>query len=146
MDQSLITILKQKSEALYTVPPAATVTEAVKIMADGQVGAVLVMEQGHLRGLFTERDLMMRVVNAGLDPAATPIRDVMTTDIATVSPKLTVGEAMTLCTRKRMRHLPVFDGDTLLGVVSAGDLTKAAVDGQQHTIDDLYRYIYGEKG
>ena len=115
MDQSLITILKQKSEALYTVPPDASVAEAVKIMADGQVGAVMVMEHGHLRGLFTERDLMIRVVNAGLDPARTPIRD-------------------------------VFDGDTLLGVVSAGDLTKAAVDDQQHTIDDLYRYIYGEKG
>lgn len=142
MDQTLGSILKNKSEALYSVPSDASVAEAVKIMADARVGAILVMDKGELCGMFTERDLMTRVVNEGLEPAATPVGQVMTRDIATVSPGVTVGEAMSLCTRKRMRHLPVYEGDTLLGVISAGDLTKAVVDGQQHTIDDLVRYIY----
>lgn len=142
MDQTLGSILKNKSEALYSVPSGASVAEAVKIMADARVGAILVMDKGELCGMFTERDLMTRVVNEGLEPAATPVGQVMTRDIATVSPGVTVGEAMSLCTQKRMRHLPVYEGDTLLGVISAGDLTKAVVDGQQHTIDDLVRYIY----
>ncbi len=143
MNQTLGTILKNKTDALYSVPPTAIVKEAVQIMAEAGVGAALVIDRGTLCGMFTERDLMTRVVNEGLDPATTAISQVMTRDIATVSPTVTVGEAMSLCTQKRMRHLPVYEGDTLLGVISAGDLTKAVVDGQQHTIDDLVRYIYG---
>lgn len=143
MEQTLGSILKNKSGSLYSVPSGASVVEAVRIMADARVGAILVIDKDELCGLFTERDLMMRVVNEGLDPTATPVGQVMTRDIATVSPSVTVGEAMSLCTQKRMRHLPVFEGNTLLGVISAGDLTKAAVDNQQHTIEDLVRYIYG---
>jgi len=145
MDITLSTILKEKQDALFSVDPEATVKEAVDVMVSGGVGCVLVLDKGELVGLFTERDLMRRVAHRGLDPATTPIREVMTTDVATVSPSLNVGEAMSLCTSKRLRHLPVFDGGTLLGVISAGDLTKWAVDDQQHIIDDLFKYIYDER-
>ena len=143
MDMTLGAILKEKSAALFSVTTGTSVADAVTVMVDGGVGSVLIMDHGHLKGLFTERDLMCRVVYHGLDPRQTPIEEVMTSDVATVRSSLTVGEAMSLCTQRRIRRLPVMDGDTLLGVVSAGDLTKWAVHDQQHTIDDLTRYIYG---
>ena len=146
METLLGAIIKDKHQALYTVAPDAPIREAVDIMTDGNVGCIMVMDHGHLEGLFTERDLLKRVVHKGLDVATTPIRDVMTSEIATVSPKMTVGEAMSLCTQRRVRHLPVYETDgTLLGIISAGDLTKWAISEQEHTIDDLTRYIYGER-
>ncbi|MDN3518972.1 CBS domain-containing protein [Aquisalimonas lutea] len=145
METRLGTILKEKPQALFTVASDATVQEAVDIMSNSNVGCIMVMDHGRLMGLFTERDLMKRVIHAGLNPRQTAVHDVMTTEIATVTPALTVGEAMALCTDKRLRHLPVYDGDTLLGIVSAGDLTKWAISEQEHTIDDLTRYIYGER-
>lgn len=143
METTLGTIVKEKPGALYTVSPDASVQEAVNVMVEGGVGCVMVMNEGRLEGLFTERDLMHRVVSRDLDPRQVAARDVMTREIATVSPKLTVGEAMALCTEKRLRHLPVYEGDTLIGMVSSGDLTKYAVSEQQHTIEDLIRYISG---
>jgi len=107
------------------------------------VGCVLVMDHGHLAGLFTERDLMRRINYKGLNPGDEAIKTHMTRELIVGSPDMTVGEAMHLCTEHRIRHVPVFDGDTLLGMVSAGDLTKWAVQDQQHTIEDLTRYIYG---
>lgn len=146
METLLGAIVKDKHQALFTVTPDALVKDAVEVMTEGNVGSVMVMTHGHLEGLFTERDLMRRVIYRGLDPATTPVRDVMTTEIAIVSPKMTVGEAMSLCTQKRLRHLPVYQDDgTLLGIVSAGDLTKWAISEQEHTIDDLTRYIYGDR-
>ncbi|MCP1675248.1 CBS domain-containing protein [Natronocella acetinitrilica] len=144
MDMTLGSIIKEKGGALFSVSPDATVSDAVKVMVDGGVGSVIVLDHGHIKGLFTERDLLRRVVYADKDPATTPIAKVMTADVATVSPDLTVSEAMSLCTEKRIRRLPVVEGDVLLGVVSSGDLTKWAVHDQQHTIDDLTKYIYGE--
>ena len=144
MDMTLGGIIKEKSSALYSVSRNATVTEAVKIMVDGKVGSVIVIDQGHIGGLFTERDVMCRVVYQGLDPNTTLVDAVMTRDVVTVSSRMTIGEAMSLCTERRIRRLPVMDGTVLLGVVSSGDLTKWAVHDQQHTIEDLTRYIYGE--
>ena len=146
MEMLLGAILKEKPQALFTISQNASVQEAVDVMAESNVGCVMVMDHGHLQGLFTERDLMRRVVHQGRDPKTTTVAEVMTTEIATVSPKITVGEAMALCTEKRLRHLPVYDGNgDLLGMVSAGDLTKWAINEQEHTIDDLTRYIYGER-
>lgn len=144
MEMLLGAILKEKPQALFTISENASVKEAVDIMAESNVGCVMVMDHGRLQGLFTERDLMRRVVHQGRDPQATTVAEVMTTEIATVSPRITVGEAMALCTQKRLRHLPVYDDNNdLLGMVSAGDLTKWAISEQEHTIEDLTRYIYG---
>ncbi|MCC5858483.1 MAG: CBS domain-containing protein [Ectothiorhodospiraceae bacterium] len=143
MEMQLRTLLNAKQQALFTVPVEATVADAVKVMVDGGVGCVLVMDQGRLAGLFTERDLMRRISYQGLTPGEEPIRKHMTRELIVVPPAMTVGEAMSLCTQHRIRHLPVFQEGTLLGMVSAGDLTKWAVQDQQHMIEDLTRYIYG---
>lgn len=143
MDTTLREILSGKSDKLYTVQIDASVADAVNVMVEGGVGSVLIMKDEQLKGLFTERDLMCRVIHEGKDPGGTPVRDVMTTEIAAVGPNVRVDEAMSLCTQRRVRHLPVYDNDTLMGIVSSGDLTKAAVKDQQHTIEDLYKYIYG---
>jgi len=143
MDMTLRSILSGKSLRLYVVGPNDTVREAVRTMVAGGVGSVLVMDEGGLRGLFTERDLMRRVVAEGRDPSRVLVEEVMTTEIVTVSPDITISQAMALSSERRIRHLPVYEGDTLMGMVSAGDLTKAAVQDKQHTIDDLISYIYG---
>lgn len=143
MEITLREILSQKPGELFSVSLSASVREAVEVMAEHGVGSVLVMDDDRLRGLFTERDLMCRVIHKGLDADGTPIRDVMTSEITAVSPDMKVGEAMSLCTDRRVRHLPVYHEDELIGLVSSGDLTKAAVKDQQHTIEDLISYIYG---
>lgn len=144
MEMSLRGVLEGKPDkTVFSVTPEATVREAVKVMVEGGVGCVLVLQGDQLHGLFTERDLMCRVVGKDKSPDKVRITDVMTTEVATVPPNVTVGEAMTLCTQRRLRHLPVYEDDRLIGVVSAGDLTKAAIQDKQHTIDDLINYIYG---
>lgn len=143
MDITLREVLSGKGADVHSVPPAASVQDAVAVMVENGIGSVLVMTDDQLTGLFTERDLMTRVVHEGLDPGTTPVRQVMTTEIATVSPDLRADEAMAICTQRRLRHLPVFEGGELVGIVSTGDLTKAAVRHQEHTIEELYHYIYG---
>ena len=145
MDTRLSAILREKESKIHTVKPEASVQDAVALMAREGIGCVLVMDGDRLFGLFTERDVVNRVLEPGKDPAGTRIMDVATTEIATVSPDLNVGEAMSLCTDRRVRHLPVYDEGKLVGLVSAGDLTKAAIRDQQHTIEDLTHYIYGEQ-
>ncbi|MDQ2070702.1 CBS domain-containing protein [Natronospira bacteriovora] len=140
---TLRSVLSGKAAKLVVVGPNDTVREAVRTMVSGNVGCVLVMDEGGLRGLFTERDLMRKVVAENRDPASLPVSQVMTTEVMAVGPDVTVGEAMSLCTERRIRHLPIFDGEELVGLVSAGDLTKAVVRDKQHTIDDLISYIYG---
>lgn len=144
MDTTLREILSGKGSRIHSVAADAMVEEAVRVMVEAGVGSVLIMEEDQLKGLFTERDLMCRVIHEGRNPAETPVRDVMTREIATVAPTVRVDEAMSLCTQRRVRHLPVYEDDRLVGIVSSGDLTKAAVKDQQHTIEDLYKYIYGE--
>lgn len=144
MDMSLREVLTGKPDTtIHSVRPEATVQEAVDAMVNGGVGCVLVLEGDRLHGLFTERDLMCRVVGRDRDPKDTPIWEVMTAEVATVGPDVTIGEAMSLCTQRRLRHLPVYEAGRLIGLVSAGDLTKAAIQDKQHTIDDLISYIYG---
>lgn len=143
MDTTLREVLSGKSSEVHSVPLKASVQDAVAVMTQHQIGAVLVMDDERLKGLFTERDLMTRVTNEGLDPRTTPVRQVMTTEIATVTPELRVDEAMSICTERRLRHLPVYERDELVGIVSIGDLTKTAVRDQEHTIEELYHYIYG---
>ncbi len=145
MDTKLSSILREKSGEIFSLDPNASVQDAVSIMAEKAVGCVLIMEGDRLCGLFTERDLLNRVVNKDKSPADTRLMDVATTEIAAVSPDMNVGEAMSFCTDRRVRHLPVYENDRLVGLVSAGDLTKAAIRDQQHTIEDLTHYIYGEQ-
>ena len=140
----LKTLIEEKGSQIHTVGPKASALQAVRAMNEAQIGALLVTDRGKLTGIFTERDVLARVVAEGRDPASVTVAEVMTTNIAVVAPSLTVKEAMAVVTEKRCRHLPVMKGEELVGVISAGDLTRWVAKDQAETIEDLFRYITGQ--
>jgi CBS domain-containing protein len=127
---------------VVTVEASDTVLEAVRRMDDANTGSVVVLERDRLAGIFTERDLMRRVVLRGHDVASTAVAEVMTRDLIFTEPDETGEDAMSKMTRHRCRHLPVVDGERLVGVVSIGDLTKEISDAQSVEIHFLKEYIY----
>lgn len=149
METLLKDVLEEKSEirpaggVLYTVSPDSRASEAIQCMCDVNVGCVLVIEEGKLVGIFSERDVMRRIANLGLAPDSVVVRDVMTTNIITVPPSITVEDALVQCTDRRIRHLPVADGGKLLGLLSIGDLVRIVVKDKDRTIADLIDYIHG---
>jgi CBS domain-containing protein len=128
---------------VFSVSPAITVAAAAKEMDRHRVGAILVMESGRIAGIFTERDVLSRVVAGGLDPNTTPIERVMTRDPITVASSTTVEEVMALFTNKRFRHLPVVDDGLLVGLISIGDILRRMVDTHRHEAEQLKQYITG---
>jgi CBS domain-containing protein len=127
--------------AVISVGPATTVFEALQRMAERNVGAVLVMNDGRLVGIFTERDYARKVVLRGLNSRNTPVGDLMTGKLVTVGESWTADQCMALMTEHHIRHLPVLDGDAVVGVVSIGDAVKAVVDEQHFVIGQLTNYI-----
>jgi CBS domain-containing protein len=144
MRSPLRAVLDKKGHEVHSVGPEEPVRRAVQIMNDSGIGALLVLSGGSPIGIFTERDVLRRVVAEGRDPDQTRVGEVMTGDLAVVGPATTVEEAMAICTEKRCRHLPVMEGDELLGLVSSGDLTLWVTKVQSAEIQDLVRYIRGE--
>ena len=144
MNTSLNKVLEQKGKHVYVTSPGQTILDAVKTMQEKRVGGLLVMNEGKPVGVFTERDVMTRVVTCECNPAETPVSDVMTTNLVAVGPDTTVEQAMKIVTEKRVRHLPVMDGDEVLGIVSSGDLVHWVVKSQSHEIESLVRYITGQ--
>jgi CBS domain-containing protein len=142
-DNRLREVLSDKGSTVHRTSPDKTVREAVKTMNEHGIGSLLVMEGEHIVGIFTERDVLRRVVDVGLDPDATPVREVMTRDCIVVGPDATVGETMSVITQQRVRHLPVVERGKLLGMVSIGDLTRWVVRHQRHEISELVDYITG---
>jgi CBS domain-containing protein len=134
-------LLDAKPPAVYAIGPDAPVLDAVKLMAEKHIGAVLVMEQGRLAGIVTERDYARKVVLQGRSSAQTLVREIMTPEVICVGLDDTTTHCMQLVTDRRIRHLPVRDGDAVLGVVSIGDLVKAVIEDQQLEISQLQRYI-----
>lgn len=127
--------------SVISVAPATTVFEALQRMAERNVGAVLVMHDGRLVGIFTERDYARKVVLRGLNSRNTPVGDLMTGKVITVDQSWTADQCMALMTEHHVRHLPVVEGDQVLGVVSIGDAVKAVVDEQHFVIGQLTSYI-----
>ena len=144
MQDTLETVLAGKGPAIHYVVPETTVLDAVQKMNDERIGAVLVCISGEMVGIFTERDVLCRVVAEGRDPAATKIVDVMTSDLVTVRSTTSVEEAMAVITEKRFRHLPVIDDGELKGLVSSGDLTRRVSRNQEGHIQDLMNFITGK--
>ena len=136
-------VLRRKGDDVYSVGPLATVIDAVNVMNDHHVGSVLVMEGGYPVGIFSERDVLVRVVAAHRDPRQTLVRDVMMTRLYTASPDDTLFEVMRLMTDRRCRHVPVMEGDELIGLVSIGDLTKATQHNLRQEVRELSNYIGG---
>ena len=136
-------ILRRKGEDVYTVGPLATVIDAVNAMNDHHIGSVLVCEAGFPVGIFSERDVLVRVVAAHRDARQTLVRDVMTTRRYTASPDDKLLEVMQLMTERRCRHVPVMEDDILVGLVSIGDLTKATQYNLHQEVRELSSYIGG---
>lgn len=143
MNISIDTLLQQKSGAIFTVPTTVTVAEAVQEMNVRKVGAVLVMDGQRLAGIFTERDVLRRVVGGNLDPKVTPITKVMTAEVITVVPSATVQQVLDLFTEKRCRHLPVVEGGRLVGLISIGDVSRWMANQHRAEAESLRQYIAG---
>lgn len=143
--ETVATILREKgSTSVHSVSPEQSVLEAVKTMCDARVGAVLVCQEGGPCGIFSERDLMARVILERKDPAATPVAAVMTPEVACVGLETSTDEAMAIMSERRCRHLPVVDDGALVGLVSIGDLVRHESLGHEFVIRTLTDYIHGK--
>jgi len=134
-------LLDGKPADVFSITPDAAVIDAIRSMAERRVGALLVMEGPRLAGIVSERDYARKVVLQGRSSKDTPVRDIMTTQVVTVTPADSTEHCMELVTNSRIRHLPVLDGDQVVGVLSIGDLVKAVIELQRQDIDQLQRYI-----
>jgi CBS domain-containing protein len=134
-------ILQSKGHDVWFVRPEAFVFDAVKMMSERSVGALLVMEGEKMVGIITERDYARKVVLAGKSSKQTQVKDIMTQRVLWVSPERTIEECMALMTDKKVRHLPVVENTQVVGIVSIGDLVKAIIAEQQVIIDQLQNYI-----
>ncbi|NLT67059.1 MAG: CBS domain-containing protein [Acidobacteria bacterium] len=136
-------LLKTKGSEILFISPEAQVYEALQLMAERNVGALLVLESGNLVGIFSERDYARKLVLKGKFSKETRVREVMTEEVVTVEPSDNIERCMAAMTNKRVRHLPVLDRGRLLGVISIGDIVKAIISEQQSTIGILEDYITG---
>ena len=134
-------ILKEKGSDLYKVGPDEPVLEALRVMADKHVGALLVMRGDELAGILSERDYARKVVLLGRSSADTPVAQIMSSPVTTVARSASVNDCLQLMSDRRIRHLPVVENARVLGMVSIGDLVKAVIDDQRHHIEDLERFI-----
>ncbi|GGY08642.1 CBS domain-containing protein [Paludibacterium paludis] len=140
--QTVRQLLEAKSHhGIIHIGPDATVFQALQLMADRDVGAVLVMEDDELVGIFSERDYARRIVLQGRTSAGTHVRDIMTSRVVYVTPENTLDQCMALMTDKHIRHLPVMDAGKLIGLLSIGDLVRATIEEQKFVIEQLVHYI-----
>jgi CBS domain-containing protein len=136
-------ILHQKDRNLWTIDPDATVFDALAKMAEQDVGSLVVMDREKLIGIITERHYSRNVILKGKTSPTTLVRDIMERNVVHVRPDQSVELCMTLMTEKRVRHLPVLEGDKVIGIVSIGDLLKSIISKQKFVIDELEHYIHG---
>ncbi|MBI2801673.1 MAG: CBS domain-containing protein [Gammaproteobacteria bacterium] len=134
-------LLEQKGHVVVSIAPTASVYEAVARMAEKGIGALLVMDAGRVVGVISERDYARKVILQERSSKTTQVSEIMTTRVVTGRADQTISESMALMTDKRIRHLPIMDGDTVLGVISIGDLVKAIIADQQFVISQLEHYI-----
>lgn len=136
-------VLWRKGNQVWTISPTATVYEAIQEMANRGVGALLVMSEGRLDGIISERDYARKVILKDRSSKQLQVREVMTSKVITATPRDTVEECMRLMTEHRVRHLPVMDANDVVGIVSIGDLVNWTIAAQEETIGHLERYISG---
>ena len=136
-------ILEVKGRDVWSIGPDASVFDALKIMADKDVGALVVLDGGNLVGIISERDYARKVVLLGRASPTTQVKEIMTIGLVCVAPEQNVDECMALVTEKRIRHLPVLENGKLIGLISIGDLVKSIITEQQFIIEQLERYIKG---
>ncbi len=143
--KSVRQVLKDKGYAVETVAPETSVYEALQKLSNREVGALVVLEEGEICGLFSERDYARKVVLQGRSSKETQVQEIMTRRVITLEPQQTVEACMVLMTDKRIRHLPVLEDGRLIGIVSIGDIVKAMIEAQRLTIEELESYISGRR-
>ncbi len=136
-------LLEIKSKEVWTIEPGASVYDAIAKMADKQIGALVITEGNKVVGIITERDYARKVILQDKSSKSTAVREIMTERVIYVQPNQTIEECMALMTEKRIRHLPVLDGDKLIGMVSIGDVVRGLISEKEFIIDQLTRYISG---
>lgn len=137
-------ILRHKGAGYTTIAPDTSVLQASKTLTEQHIGCLVVMESGRLLGIVSERDIVQKVMAAGRDPGSTTVKEVMTERVITVRAVDEVPRALQTCTQQRVRHLPVVDkNESVMGIISIGDLVKQALEDQAFTIDQLSGYIMG---
>ncbi len=136
-------ILRAKANAIFSITPDTIVYEALELMVEKNVSALVVMENEKLAGIFTERDYARKVILVGKASKETRIEEIMTEDPITVSPESTIDDCMRLMTNKFIRHLPVVSGDKLIGIISIGDVVKNIIEDQKFIIENMEHYITG---
>lgn len=134
-------LLDGKPAEVHSIAPDSPVVEALRLMAERHIGAVVVCQARKLAGIISERDYARKVVLQGRSSSDTPVRDIMTADVLTVTPATTVPQCMQLMTDHRIRHLPVIEDGDVVGIVSIGDLVRAVIEDQQVELEQLQRYI-----
>ena len=141
MNETIERVLAHKGDTVEAISPDTSVLRAVERMNQCHIGSLVVCDGERPVGIFTERDVLARVIARGLDPKRTPVGEVMTRELIAIRPDVTVTEAMLVITERRCRHLPVVDDRGLRGLISIGDLTRWIVRNQEQTIEDLYEYL-----
>lgn len=136
-------LLQTKGSQVWSISPEALVIDALKLMAEKGIGALVVLEAGQVVGIVSERDYARKVSLQGKSSKSTPVREIMTEKVIFVHPEQTVADCMALMTNKRIRHLPVMENDHLIGVISIGDVVKAVISEQEFMIEQLESYITG---
>ena len=136
-------ILQKKGDTIYSIPSVATVYEALQLMAEKEIGALLVMNEGALVGILSERDYARKVILHGKLSRDTLVEEIMSTKVIYVNQSLSTEECMALMINKRIRHLPVIESHRLIGVISIGDVVKAVIEEKEFVIDQLVHYITG---
>ena len=145
MTKTVAGILRSKGYSIFSVNADATVFEALQVMANNSVGALLVMENERLVGIMSERDYARKVILLGKSSREAKVKEIMSDKVLYVHPHRTAEECMAIMINKRIRHLPVIENDTLVGVISIGDIVKAVIDEKSFVIEQLEEYITGRK-
>jgi len=143
MDTPISALIERKGSVVHAVASSITVAEAVAEMNKNRIGCVLIIDSGRITGIFTERDVLSRVVGDGVDPKTTKVADVMTRDVIMVPSDTTVEQTMVLFAEKRCRHIPVVDAGRLTGLISIGDISRWVADASRAEADHLKNYITG---
>jgi CBS domain-containing protein len=136
-------VIRKKGNGFHAIGPEATAYDALEIMAEKNIGALLVVENGRLAGVFSERDYARKVILKGKSSKETTVRELMSSPAITVDLQQSLWECMVLMSKSNIRHLPVMDTDVLMGVVSIGDVVNAIISSQESTIEELEEYIAG---